>query len=107
MISETRMEQALKFLAETDEEYAEKKTNVERQAWCRDQAEARVFQLAEGNIPDRKATAELSSDVSEATERWLKAMLESKKLEAKRATQVLVIETWRSLNANRRQGNVA
>lgn len=107
MISDTRMDRALKFLAESDETYAELKTNVERQAWVLDQAKARVFQLTEGSVADRKAEAELSGDVSEATERWLKAMLEAKKLEAKRATEVLVIDCWRSLNANRRQGNVA
>lgn len=106
MISDERMEKALKYLASTDEEYAEKKTNVERQSWCLNQAKARVFQLTEGTIPDRKAVAELSGDVSEATESWLRAMLEAKKVEAKRQTEVLVIETWRSLNANRRQGNV-
>ena len=100
------MEKALTFLAESDEEYAEKKTDVERQAWVKEQAEYRVFQLSEGNIQERKAQAALSGDVSEATERWLKAMLEAKKLEAKRQTQVLIIEAWRSLNANRRVGHV-
>jgi len=103
LITEERAERALRFLAETDDEYAEKKTNVERQAWCMSQAEHRVFKMSEGTIPDRKATAALSVEVSEATERWLEAMLAAKKLEAKRATQVLIYEFWRSLNANRRQ----
>lgn len=106
MVTDERMEVALRFLANTDEEAAELKVDVERQAWVREQAEHRVFQLTEGTIPERKATAALSGDVSEATEKWLQAMLKSKKMEARRATAALNVEVWRTSSANRRQGHV-
>jgi hypothetical protein len=106
MIDDDTMENSIAFLAQTDEEYAELKVDVERQAWVKEQAEHRTFQLADGTIPDRKAGAALSADVSQATEKWLMAMLRFKKLDAKRATAALRIEVWRTIISARKQGMV-
>lgn len=106
MISDERMEKALKYLATTDEEAAEAKTQVSRAEYLAKRVRARQFLLAEGNIEVRKATAETSQEASSADEELANAILAYEKIRARRTTEELVIEVWRSLGANRRAGNV-
>lgn len=106
MISEERLEKALRFLAETDESAAELKVQVERKNYLVDLSRRRGFKLSEGNIEERKAIAEMSDETKEAFNEYLSAMLEWEKLKAKRATEELIVEVWRSLEASRRQGRI-
>ena len=106
MISEERLEKALRFLAESDETAAELKVQVERKSYLVDLSRRRVFKLSDGNIEERKAIAELSDDTKAAHDEYLASMLEWEKLKAKRATEELIVEVWRSLEASRRQGRI-
>ena len=106
MISEDRAARALKYLASTDEETAEAKVEVARCEYRCKLERAAVFLESEGSVDARKAQAEVSERVKKADEQHLKAMGVFEHLKAKRATEEWVIETWRSVNANRRQGNV-
>lgn len=107
MISEERMEKALGFLARTDEQAAELKTQVLRKEYLIDLMRKRMFIIADGtSVEQRKAVAEISGEVQDSIGEYLSATLEWEKVKAKRATEELIVEAWRSVNANRRQGNV-
>lgn len=106
MISDDRCTKALQYLAETDVRSAELKADVARKEYAVDLARKRVFLVADGNNEERKATAETSQDVQTAHDKWVEAMLDYERVKAKRATESFVIEVWRSVNANRRIGNV-
>ena len=106
MISQQRMEKALKYLAETDEEYAYAKTHalkMERKA----KSVFRVMFLAEsGTVAEREAKADKSNEYQEASEAEFTAKTHLEHIKAKRDTEALVIDVWRSLNASQRRGNV-
>lgn len=106
MISEEQCENALKYLASTDETGAILKGNVARSEYLAKLARAKVFLLSEGSVEARKATAEVSTEVQKAEDDYCTAVVEFEKVRAKRATRELIVETWRSVNANRRHGNV-
>lgn len=106
LIPDARCSKALHYLADSDEECALLKTDVLRKEYVLDLAKKRVFLVADGNIEERKATAECSADVQAAVEAHLKATVAFERVRAKRATEAMIVDTWRSVNANRRSGNV-
>jgi len=106
VVTDERCNRALQYLAKTDEDCAVLKTEVLRKEYVLDLAKKRVFLISDGNIEERKATAEVSGDVQGAIEAHLKATLAFEKVRAKRATEAMIVDTWRSVNANRRSGNV-
>ncbi len=104
-VSQERLERSLKFLAETDEPAAEAKTAVERASFKLKKVKAAIIQHEEGAMELRKAKAENSPEADQAGMEYLDAYLESEKLHNKRKTEQLIVDVWRSLNANRRQGS--
>jgi hypothetical protein len=106
VISEDRLQKALTYLASTDEPSAELKGNVARQEYVCKLVRAQEYVLAQGTAELRKAIAEKSQRTVEAQNTWANAIVEFEKIKAKRATEELIVEVWRSINANRRQGNV-
>lgn len=103
MISDKRLEQAMVYLAETDEKAAELKGNVARMEYVCKSARARALLLSdEKTVESRKADAETSSLVKEAEEGYANALVAFEKIRAKRGTEELVVEVWRSIQANRR-----
>lgn len=106
MISNERLTQALTYLASTDSDLAMLKVEMHRKEYLCGIARAREFLAADGNIPERKAKAEVSEEVVNAENARLFAMGEYEKLRAKRETEVLIVECWRTEQANRRAGNL-
>lgn len=107
MVKDERCEKALRFLASTDEQAAVSKADVARAEYAAKLARARVFLLSEGgSVEARKAAAEQSADVQHAENKVADAIEAYEKLRARRTTEELVIEVWRSCGANRRAGNV-
>ena len=106
MIADERCGKALHYLASTDEDAAELKTEVARKEYLVELARKREFLSAEGSVEARKALAEVSDSVKQAQDNYLTALLSFEKIRAKRVTEALIVETWRSVNANRRAGNV-
>lgn len=107
MISDERMEKALKYLATTDERTAEAKAEVSRCEYLAKRVRARHFLTAEGSsVEAKKAIAETTNDATSADEMLVSAILVYEKLKSKRTTEELIIEVWRSIQANRRAGNV-
>jgi hypothetical protein len=106
MISDERCGKALTYLANTDEDAAELKVVVARKEYLLDLARRKMFLSTSGSIELRKAQAETTKEVGSAMDEYLEAMLVYEKVKAKRLTEALIVETWRSVNANRRVGNV-
>ena len=104
MISDERLDKAMHYLAETDEAMAEAKTNVERRTWQCKRARAIAYEITTGAVDERKAAVERTDAVVSAEMGRIDAILECEKLKAKRETEALIVEVWRSLNANRRHG---
>lgn len=106
MISEDRVQKALTYLSMTDKECADAKVEVARLTYKCELERQQVFLASTGSIKEREALAEVSEAVQRAEEERIKAIGLYEHIRAKRATEEWVIETWRSLNANRRQGNI-
>ena len=106
MISDDRLQQALTYLAETDEQAALLKTDVERKHWLMKKVESMIYLHSDGAVEKRKATAKVSSEVEQATNDWLEALAESEKVINKRKTESLITEIYRTESANRRAGGV-
>jgi len=102
-ITAERMEKALTFLATTDDTAADLKAQVARKEYGCKLARSRGFLAAEGSVEARKAQAECSEGVQAAEDEYARAIVEFEKVKAKRATEELIVEVWRSVNSNRRQ----
>jgi hypothetical protein len=97
------MEAAMNFLAETDETYAEAKTNLLRSEILCKRIRARVFTFVEGNIETRKAQAEGHQEVVAADDEYIKATLAFESLKARRSRAEILMDVWRTLEASRRR----
>lgn len=105
-VSSERLSQALTYLAQTDEEFADANVEMQRREYAADKALKRVFLESDGNNEVRKAKAIISEDYDKMMEGYFEAAAEFENMKAKRKTEELIVEVWRSLNANRRQGTI-
>jgi hypothetical protein len=94
---------AMEFLADTDQPYAEAKTNLLRAEIMAKRARARIFVIGAGSVEQRKADAESHSEVIAADEGLCSATLEFEALKARRSRAEIVIDVWRSVEASRRK----
>lgn len=98
------MENAMSFLAESDDSFAIAKTDVLRAEILCKRARARIFATAEGSsVEARKSASEVHKDVIEADDELIRATLEFESLRAKRQRAEIVIDVWRSIEASRRK----
>lgn len=104
-ISRERMEEALDYLACTDTEIARARGEQLKREYMLKRTEAIVFQSVEGTVKDREAMARTSTEYKVACESLTEAMTEYETLRARRETERLIIEAWRTLEASRRQGS--
>jgi Na+/phosphate symporter len=106
MISDERLAKALTYISETDQQAAELKTDVERQQFKLKKIKSAIFSCSEGNIEERRSEAEVADSTQEQVKEYLVSLQDYNEIDNKRKTEQLIIEVWRSLNANRRQGNI-
>lgn len=97
------MEAAMNFLAETDESYAQAKTNLLRSEILCKRIRARVYTFVEGNVEARKAQAETNQEVVTADDEYIKATLDFETLKARRSRAEILMDVWRTLEASRRK----
>jgi hypothetical protein len=97
------MEEAMAYLADTDDKYAEIKTLVLRCEILAKRARARIFLTGEGNVESRKAAAEVHGEVCSADDTYIESMREFETLKARRSRAEIVIDVWRSINASQRK----
>jgi hypothetical protein len=103
-ITSDRMEQAIEYLSFTDETCAALRADMERAEFRAKRTKSAIFKISDGSVAERNATADTSSDTEAAYEQYFTALQEYHTMVNKRSTESIVVETWRSLNANRRQG---
>lgn len=108
VVTDDRLDRAMQFLATTDLECAERKAMVLRTEFMAKHAEALVYKALgnEGSVEDRKQTTRLDKTVMEAWDAHFNAVRDYENVRAQRERNVLVVELWRSTNANRRHGNI-
>lgn len=104
MITQDRMEQALRYLATTDEEAARKEALYRGREDQLKTIEAQMFGLFDGPMEDRKQKARASQEYQDHLLAIDNARLDFLLIKTKRETEALIIDVWRSLNANRRMG---
>lgn len=107
MISREQVSEAVRFIGESDNEYAEAKTEVERATWLCKHTRALVYEVVDGkNVEDRKQAVERSEQVRNAEDRRINAVLAFEKIKAVRETKQLIVEVWRSVEATRRRETI-
>lgn len=106
MISTERMELALKYLAETDEQFAELKTLVERSKLQMKSVFATIYLRVDGTVDERKSKAETHESHQETMQAYFTALKEYEHVRNKRGTESVVIDVWRSLNSSRNKGQI-
>lgn len=101
-----RMELALKYLAETDDECARLRSEWARNEWFAKSVKDTIFTSLDGTIPDRQARANVSETHKSAQEEAFESFYKYEAMKNKRQTESIVIDTWRSLNAARNKGQI-
>jgi len=106
MITDDQLEAALKYMSETDEAAAQAKSRLA----ILEKQEKTVLGLAflstKGNNAEREYTARTSGDYLKWQADHKNAVYEHETYRNKRIRCEAVIEVWRSINANRRRGNL-
>src|SRR5690348_11960900 len=107
VITEERLEKALRLIAQTDAEVAGWKSMVLRTEFMAKSAEALVYKaLSEGTVEDKKMAVRLAPETHKAWDEHFKAVSEYEKLKAFREREYIVIELYRTMSANQRKGNI-
>lgn len=106
MITTKRMEQALTYLAETDDKAAYHKAHAARTEYKAKSIRQAMFLRHSGTVAERQALAESSDEYQEALATYFEALREYEHVRNKRATEAIVIDVWRSVNSARNKGQI-
>ena len=104
MISDERAEKALRYLAATDESCGAAKAHMERMEYKAKAVRQQVFLIEEGTVAERQAKAEVDHDHQSTLEKYFDAIKTYSATANKRETERIVLDTWRTISANRRSG---
>ena len=105
-ISDDRLQKSLIYLSETDEPAAKARALVKALEQRRKTVKAFAFLSASGTMAEKEAQAYASPEYEEVTEAIENAVADSELYFNKRSTESLVVEVWRTTQANRRSGNI-
>ena len=103
-MSDKRVEQAMTYLAETDEDAAKAKAKAKSLEQFGKTVKAFGFLEAAGTVAEREAKSLTTEEYKKYLRAYEDAVMESEKYANKRASEAGIREVWRSLQANRRQG---
>lgn len=106
VVSDEKLQKALVYLAETDTPCAEAKALYEGLKDQLKTIQAVAFQDASGSVESRKADSYASIAYQNHVRKIQDALFEYEAMRNKRLTAGMIVEVWRSENANRRVGNV-
>ena len=107
MITKDRLQQALTYLAETDEECARLRSAHARNEFAAKSIKNVILKnLTEGTGPVKMATAETSDEYMKAKMEEFDYFFKYEAMKNKRITETILIDTWRSLNAGRNKGQI-
>ncbi len=109
IVSDDRVDRAMQFLATTDLQCASAKSMVLRTEFMAKHTEALVYKSLgnEGSVEDRKQAMRIDERVVKAWDEHFNAVRDYEAVKARREREVLVVDLWRSTNANRRAGNLS
>lgn len=103
--TEKTVSAALDYLASTDEAYAVARAGVEMERHRLKVAKAvAMLESGEKSTASQETHALVSDDYAAALSRLEDVTLDYETMAAKRKRAELTVEVWRSVNANRRQG---
>ena len=108
MITEKRLEDALKFLSETDEQNAEANANVKYLDRLLKRKKA-LYITGEHSLKSISAKEQAyygSNTYQEAIQELFEAEVKASTLENKRDKEGLIIDLFRTLEASRRKNNI-
>lgn len=103
-LTEARMEEALNFMADSDENLANLLADMERAEWRAKATRQAIFVTLTGTVADREARACIHEETEKAQQHYFTAVQAYNSLRNKRATEQIVIDCWRSINASRNRG---
>jgi hypothetical protein len=105
-LNENRVEEALIKLAATDKNHAEWYGEMKFLEEGLKQAESHAFLLAEGTVAERTAIAKSSETYANAVKAWTEGLKSYKFIDNQRNHEMRIIDIWRTLSSNRRQGSI-
>src|SRR5271167_795795 len=106
LIPDSRLESALKKLAFTDNLSAELHMKLERAEFRAKAVKDAIFLRSEGSVAERNALAGIHPDYAAAMETYFEALQAHDTMKNERAREVLIIDVWRTCQANNRKGLV-
>jgi len=106
IISEKRLQQALTYLAETDEPVSKAKARMKGLEAQKDTIRAVAFLEKEGcgGVSERTEMAKASPEYRQWVKDYEESVLDYELINNKRNTEALIVEVWRSLNSARSKG---
>lgn len=105
-LNDTRVEKALIFLSNSDEEHAVLSGEVKRCEEAIKQAKSHAFLLSSGTVAEREAQAVDSPTYKSSVDEWVDKYKQFKILDNKRQHEIRITEIWQTLSANRRKGSI-
>ena len=105
-LTENRVEEALIKLSSTDESHAAWAGQVKYLEEGLKQAKSHSFLLADGTVAEREAKAKASLKYNQAVLDHIQAFKDFKLIDNQRNHEIRIIDIWRTLSSNRRQGNM-
>lgn len=103
MLDDKRMEKAITYLVNTDQECADKQALADGLKKGFSIVKAIAFTEAEGTVTAREHAAYNSQAYKDHKEKWENALADFLRIKNKRDTECTVIDCWRSINANQRR----
>ena len=105
-ISDTRLEQALTRLSRSDALAAELHMKCERAEFKAKGVKDAIFLRSEGSVAERSAKAGIDPDYVAAMDTYFDALQAYETLKNERTKEVLIVDVWRTCQANNRKGLV-
>lgn len=106
LIPDSRLEQALAKLAQTDAPIAELHASVERSEFRAKAIKDAIFLRSEGSVAERNAIAGTHPEYGAAMESYFAALQAHDTMKNERSREVLIIDVWRSLSSARTKGMI-
>lgn len=107
VLTESRVTDALSYLAGSDEAVSAAKGEVARSEFLAKVSQAVAYKsISTGSIEDKKSEALMSHEVQAAWNKHFDAVVAYEKVRARREREVLIVDLWRSIEASRRKGNI-
>ena len=104
LITDSRLEQALTKLAETDAQVAELHAEFERAEFRAKAIKDAIFLRSTGSVAERAAIAGTHMEYGAAMEAYFVALQSHETMKNMRNREVIVVECWRSMSSARTKG---